>query len=360
MKPKSSIPALKPYQPGKGMEEVKKEHNLSRIVKLASNENLYGCSPYVSDKLKEFGENAQFYPDGYALTLREKLSSFLSVEMDKIIFGSGSDEIVQMICRTYLEKGTNTVMATPTFPQYRHHATVEGAEVREIELENGFHNLTKMSEAIDENTRVVWLCTPNNPTGNYIKEEDLISFIQTCPKHVLLVIDEAYYEFVVAKDYPDSIALHKEHENIIVLRTFSKAYGLAGFRVGYGVGNEEVVRNLNTIRGPFNVTSIGQYAALHALDDQAFIEKVKQFNVQTRKKLEAFCAANNLTFYESETNFLLIHLPKSGLDVSNTLLTYGFIVRPGELLGIPNSIRVTIGKEEDMEEFQEALKKSLV
>ncbi|SET90291.1 histidinol-phosphate aminotransferase [Salinibacillus kushneri] len=359
MRTKDIIPSLTPYKPGKTINEVKKERGLSKIVKLASNENVYGPSPLVLDKLREFGQDFQLYPDGYARELRERVSDHLDVNRDQLIFGAGSDEIVQMLCRTYLENGSNTVMAHPTFPQYKHHAVIEGAEVREIPVKNGYHQLDQMLEAIDDFTRIVWLCTPNNPTGCYINEEQLLSFIKQCPEHVLIVLDEAYYEYVMADDYPDSLSLLENYQNIMILRTFSKAYGLAGFRVGYGISSQEVIRHLNTIRGPFNVTSIGQYAALNALEDQDYIRKVRQQNRKIQGQVEAFCRQYYLAYDPSETNFLLIHLPKSGLDVSDQLLDEGFIVRAGELLGIEQSIRVTIGKEEDMKEFMNVLSKCL-
>jgi histidinol-phosphate aminotransferase len=357
MKAKDTISQLKPYQPGKSIDDVKREHNLTKVIKLASNENVYGCSPNVRQKLMEFGQSFEFYPDGYAEKLRVKLANKLNVEMDQLIFGSGSDEIVQMISRTFLEGGTNTVMAWPTFPQYRHHAKIEGAEIKEVPLQDGHHDLEKMLAAIDEHTRIVWLCTPNNPTGCYISGEKLMHFIQSCPKDVLLVIDEAYYEYVMAEDYIETIPLLQANENILILRTFSKAYGLAGLRVGYGIGSKDIVNKLNTVRGPFNVTSIGQVAAFHAFDDQQYINEIRHVNYEARRKLETFCKEINLTYDHSETNFLLIHLPISGVEVADSLLANGFIVRAGELIGVPNSIRVTIGKEEDMQEFMELLKK---
>ncbi|GAA0481071.1 histidinol-phosphate transaminase [Salinibacillus aidingensis] len=359
MKTKNIIPSLTPYKPGKTINEVKKERHLSKIVKLASNENVYGPSPLVLEKLSDFGEDLHLYPDGYARELRERVSAHLNVDMDQLIFGAGSDEIVQMLCRTYLEGGANTVMAHPTFPQYKHHAAVEGAEVREIPVKDGHHQLEQMLEAIDDKTRIVWLCSPNNPTGCYINEKQLKSFLDRCPEHVLVVLDEAYYEYVSAEDYPDSLSLLENYKNIIVLRTFSKAYGLAGFRVGYGISSEEIIRHLNTIRGPFNVTSIGQFAAINALEDQTYIKEIRQLNQNVRHEVEHFCEQHHLTYDPSETNFLLIHLPKSGLEVSDQLLDHGFIVRAGELLGIDQSIRVTIGREKDMKEFTNALSECL-
>ncbi len=356
MKAKSAIQPLKPYQPGKGIEEVKKQYNLSHIVKLASNENVYGCSPLVQENWEKISSTLHYYPDGHAEKLRIKLAEHLQVSENELIFGGGSEEVIQMLCRTYLEKGTNTIMANPTFPQYKHYAIVEGAEIREVSLQDGKHDLNKMGELIDDNTRIIWLCTPNNPTGGYIQETELVNFLEKVPKHVLVVVDEAYYEYVTAFDFPETIPLLNHYENVMILRTFSKAYGLAGLRVGYGVASENIITNLNKIRGPFNVTSIAQEAAFWALQDSSFIQKTVQLNKDVRKSLETFCEEENLSFYPSETNFLLIHLPKSGLEISEVLLSKGFIVRAGELLGIPNSIRVTVGKKEDMERFQDVLR----
>jgi histidinol-phosphate aminotransferase len=357
VKPKRAIAPLKPYQPGKGIDQVKREFQLTRIIKLASNENVYGCSPLIYEKLKL--EDLHLYPDGYAEKLRRKLAEHLQVNLDQLIFGGGSEEVIQLLCRTYLEKGTNTVMANLTFPQYKHYAMAEGAEIKEIPLRDGKHDLEQMLNVINENTRIVWLCTPNNPTGCYINESELLSFITRVPKEVLVVVDEAYYEYVFAQDYPNTIPLLSTFPNLIILRTFSKAYGLAGLRVGYGIASEEIIQHMNKIRGPFNVTSLGQEAALLALEDQDFIQKVRNENVRVRTLLENYCRSEGFNFYPSETNFLFIHLPVSGLQVAEKLLSYGFIVRAGELLGEKNRIRVTIGKEEDMKTFMDILPKCL-
>ncbi|TCT25572.1 histidinol-phosphate aminotransferase [Melghiribacillus thermohalophilus] len=355
MNPKDVIRSLNPYQPGKSIEEVKKKYRLKKIVKLASNENPYGCSPYVESEWNRSFPKGHLYPDGYARDLRVKLSTHLGVQEENFIFGSGSDEIVQMLCRTFLEPGLNTVMAWPTFPQYRHHAKIEGAEIREVPTRDGCHDLDQMLEEIDQHTRIVWLCTPNNPTGRYINEHQLKDFLNRCPHHVLVVIDEAYYEYVTADDYPESIPLLETHKNIIILRTFSKAYGLAGLRIGYGIADPKIIQYLNAVRGPFNTTSLSQRAAILALEDQSFVRRSRNENKKNMQLLKQFCADHQLDYFDSEGNFLLIFLSKSGLEVSEQLLKHGFIVRPGELLGIERSIRVTIGSYEDMKEFQEKM-----
>ncbi|MEC3885860.1 histidinol-phosphate transaminase [Halobacillus litoralis] len=359
MKAKDILKNMKPYKPGKGIEEVKKEFGLDRIVKLASNENPFGFSPVVEKELPKLISNLEIYPDGYGAEIRKKVARFIGVEENQLIFGNGSDEVVQIICRTFLEPGANTVMATPTFPQYRHNALIEGAEVREVPLIDGHHDLEGMLEKIDEQTRVLWICTPNNPTGVHIDQTTLQSVLERTPDHVLVVIDEAYYEYLEADDAFDSIEALNHYPNLMVLRTFSKAYGLAGLRIGYGVGHPEVIQILEPSREPFNTSTVAQAAALMALDDQKFIEETVQENWKNKKSLMQFCENHGLNYFDTQANFLLIHLPCSGDEMFEYLLTKGFIVRSGEALGLPNTIRLTIGKKEDMQEIQEAMKEKL-
>ncbi|MCA0970352.1 histidinol-phosphate transaminase [Halobacillus litoralis] len=359
MKAKEILKTMKPYKPGKGIEEVKEEYGLDRIVKLASNENPFGFSPEVQKELPALIEKLEIYPDGYSAAIRKKVAQFINVNEDQLIFGNGSDEVVQIVCRTFLEPGTNTVMATPTFPQYRHNALIEGAEVREVPLVDGHHDLDEMLNQVDEHTRVLWICTPNNPTGVHIDHDHLQSVVERCPEHVLIVIDEAYYEYLEAEDAFDSLAGLKEHSNLMVLRTFSKAYGLAGLRIGYGVAHPDIIQVLEPAREPFNTSTVAQAAAIIALDDQAFIQKSVEENRKNKKKLMKFCDDNGISYYDSQANFILVHLPISGDAMFEHLLTKGFIVRSGEALGLPNTIRLTIGKEEDMERIQEEMKQRI-
>ncbi|MCA1009461.1 histidinol-phosphate transaminase [Halobacillus halophilus] len=360
MKAKDILKDMKPYKPGKGIEEVKKEYGLERIVKLASNENPFGFSPKVKQELPELIADLEIYPDGYASAVRRKVAEFINVNDNQLIFGNGSDEVVQIICRTFLEPGANTIMATPTFPQYRHNALIEGAEVREVPLVDGHHDLDEMLRQIDAQTRVLWICTPNNPTGVHIEREKLKSVMEACPDHVLVVLDEAYYEYLETDDYFDALAALDNYTNLIVLRTFSKAYGLAGLRIGYGVGDPDVIRMLEPSREPFNTTTVSQAAAILALDDQQFLQMSLEENKKNKKGLMKFCDENGLSYYDSQANFLLIHLPFSGDEMFQHLLTKGFIVRSGEALGLPNTIRLTIGRSEDMAVIQEEMKQKLV
>lgn len=353
---KKQLLSLTPYQPGKSMEEVKKEFGLDEIVKLASNENPFGCSSNVKKVMMEQLEKAATYPDGYARQLRVTLASHLAISEQELIFGNGSDEVIQIICRALLHHGKNTVMATPTFPQYKHNAIIEGAEVREVLIRDGHHQLDEMLAHIDENTAIVWLCSPNNPTGTYIMEEKLLDFIQQVPKSTLIVVDEAYKEYVTAVDYPETLELLKEYPNLLITRTFSKAYGLASFRIGYGVANKELIQLLEPAREPFNTNSLAQVAATAALLDQAFIKACVQKNKEGLQQFYSFCQEANLGYYESEGNFILIDFATDADKLFHHLMTKGFIVRSGTALGYPSCLRITIGTAKQNEEIISHLK----
>lgn len=355
---KEILHQLTAYKQGMQIKDVQEKYNLSTIVKLASNENPYGYSKKVHEAFRNLQLDFEIYPDGYAYDLRVALADKYGVNEEQIVFGAGSDEIVTLICRAFLFEGTNTVMATPTFPQYRHHALIEGATIKEVPtLANGKHDLHNMVEAIDEKTKVVWLCSPDNPTGTLISRDEFHQFMEKCPKDVVVVLDEAYYEFV---DEDKRLSLTETiftYDNVIVLRTFSKIYGLAGLRVGYGLANEHIAHPLNVVRGPFNVTSIAQRLAQVALDDEAFIDETKQKNAHVRTKFQQFLQSIGWDFYDSHTNFLLVKTPIDADVASEYLLKHGFIVRSGNLLGYPQTMRITLGKEEDMLELQNVIQK---
>ncbi|QGH34789.1 histidinol-phosphate transaminase [Gracilibacillus salitolerans] len=359
MQAKQVFQNMSPYTPGKQIEEVKKEYGLTKIVKLASNENPFGYSDKVKDAIPRMIDHLEIYPDGYATALRETLARKLNVGEKQLIFGCGSDEVVDIICRTYLEEGTNTVMATPTFPQYKHNALIQGAEIAEVPLIDGYHDLEAMLKQINAQTRVVWLCSPNNPTGSLISRDKLINFLDACSSEVMVVLDEAYYEYIEDSQNPDSIGLLKDYSNLVILRTFSKAYGLANLRVGYGVASEGIATNLNITRGPFNTTSISQLSALVALEDEAFLQHTCRENLENKKAFMLACDEMGLRYYDSEANFLFVKLPTSGDALFEYLLKNGFIVRSGEALGHPNGVRITIGSKEQMNEIVTNLKEFL-
>lgn len=356
MRWKSILNEMSPYKPGKSTEDVKKEFGLTNIVKLASNENPYG-QPAEAEALLKNPYELEIYPDGYAESLRETIASAVKIAPEELLFGSGSDEIIVIIARALLGEGTNTICARPTFPQYGHHAVIEGAEVKEIPLTaNGEHDLPKFLAAIDDHTSVIWLCSPNNPTGNLIESSALRNFLDEVPEDILVVLDEAYYEYITDEAFEDTTHIYRTYPNVLTLRTFSKAFGLAGLRVGYAIGNEHVITQLNKARSPFNNTSISLAVAEKAFNDKAFIERCRKLNDEQKKRFEAFAEEQGLGIYPSEANFVLLQVPEqhTANEASDQLLQKGYIVRSGDLLGAPGYIRVTIGTEEQNDGFFEA------
>ncbi len=349
MKVKNQLLQLKPYLPGKSVDAVKKEYGLEKITKLASNENPFGTSEKAKMAIFNCVDSLVSYPDGYSTNVREKVAKHLGVDESQIIFGNGSDEVIQIICRSYLSAGKNTVSAWPTFSQYRHNAIIEGAEVREVPLQNGKHDLEGMLASVDNDTSVVWVCNPNNPSGTYVDNQELVSFLEKIPSHVLVVIDEAYFEYVTAEDYPETIKLLEDYRNLIILRTFSKAYGLAALRIGYGVASSELIREIEPAREPFNNNKLAQFAAAAAMEDQQFILDCKRKNKEGLEQYYAFCSKHNLSYYKSEGNFILIDFNRQGDEVFQYLLERGYIVRSGNALGFPTAIRITVGTQEQNE-----------
>ncbi|OEH55777.1 histidinol-phosphate aminotransferase [Oceanobacillus sp. E9] len=356
MQGKDILKQLSPYKQGKQTKDIQIDYQLDYIVKLASNENPYGYSKQVSEALKAENFDFHIYPDGYTSDLRTALTKKLKIDETEIIFGSGSEEIIQLLCRSFIVPGSNVVMATPTFPQYKHYSLIEGAEIKEIPTdEEGYHQLDKMLATIDDHTAIVWLCTPNNPTGSAFSKDAFTSFLDQCPKEVLVVLDEAYYEYLQPDKELNALQLRHTYSNVIVLRTFSKAYGLAGLRIGYGIANASIIETLDKVRGPFNTNAVAQKAASYALEDQKFIQHTNQENYKNLIEFQRFLEKLGWGYYDSEANFLLVKTPTSGVKVYEYLIRFGFIVRPGELLGIPKTIRVTIGKEKDMKKLQKVL-----
>lgn len=357
---KKSIQGLPVYQPGKSLEEVKRELGLEKVIKLASNENPFGCSPKVWEALSQIKDNFHLYPEDNAPVLRQKLAEHLEIDERRLIFGNGSDEVVQMIARAYLELGTESVMAVPTFPRYETSTRIEGAIPVEVPLKNGTHDLEAMFEVITEKTRLVWICNPNNPTGTFVNHESLVSFLDRLPDHVMAIVDEAYIEYVTDSSFPDTLSLLDYNPNIIILRTFSKIYGLASFRAGYGIAHPDVIDNLSRVREPFNLNRLAQAATSAALDDQTFVTYCRNQNRlgidQITKQLDKL----GIIYYPSQANFLLIDINHDSDEAFQFLLQRGVIVRSGKALGFPSYLRVTIGNKEENEQFLAALEAFLV
>ncbi|WP_332649220.1 histidinol-phosphate transaminase [Lysinibacillus sp. 54212] len=359
MKWKQQIHGMKAYQPGKPMEEVKEMYGLNEVVKLASNENPFGSSPKVKEFLQQDETNHAIYPDGYAQNLRTAVANHLGVKETELIFGNGSDDLIAIITRALLYPGVNTVMADPSFSQYWHNAEIEGAEVRKIPCIDGHHDLDAMLAAIDENTSVVWVCSPNNPTGTLVPAGALQSFLEKVPSDVLVVLDEAYIEYVNDPSYKNTLDYFRQYENVILLRTFSKAYGLASFRVGYGIAQEGVIAKLDPVRAPFNNIILSQKAAIVALKDQDYIVKCREANEKGKRQFVAWCEKHGLHYFPSQTNFVLFEVKADSDVVFEEMMRRGFIIRSGAALGVPGYIRVTIGTEDQNEKFLTLLQEVL-
>ncbi|WP_408008833.1 histidinol-phosphate transaminase [Pseudalkalibacillus sp. A8] len=354
MKVKKQMLSLKAYEPGKSIDNVKKELGLTKIVNLASNENPFGCSKKIQEALQAISNYAR-YPDSRAEDLREKVANHLGVNENQLLFSSGLDEMIQMISRSLLFPETNVVMASLTFPQFRHHAVIEDAEIRDVPLKEGRHDLEGMQIAVDEQTSLVWICNPNNPTGTYVNETELRSFLEKIPNDTIVVLDEAYYEYVTAEDYPDTMKLISEYDNLLVLRTFSKGYGLAAFRIGYAIGHEELMRKLDIGRLPFNTSRFAQIAAQAALTDKEFVKESSERNFEGLQQFYAFCKEYKVPFYPSQGNFIYIEPDKKPEELFQYLIQRGYIVRP-----IKDGIRITVGTKEDNEGLIKLLKEFLV
>lgn len=359
MQPKANIVDLPVYQPGKPIEEVKRELGLSEVIKLASNENPFGFSEKAKAALLADLANLSIYPDGASVELSAALAAKLHVEPDQLIFGAGSDEVILMITRAFLRPGDETVMASHTFPQYKHNAQVEGATCIEVPLRDGTHDLPAMLAKVNDKTRIVWLCNPNNPTGTMVSHDEVAAFLQQVPKHVMVVLDEAYVEYIDAPEFPNSLELLNQFENIVILRTFSKIYGLAALRIGYGIGRASTIRSINQVREPFNTGRLAQAAALASVLDDEFVEFCRTEN---RKGIAYMCAQFDelgLRYFPAYGNFVMVDTDKPAAEVFDGLLRRGIIVRGGHKLDFPTHIRVTVGSQQQNEAFIKALREVL-
>jgi histidinol-phosphate aminotransferase len=345
MQPKPNIVHLPVYQPGKPVEEVKRELGLTEVVKLAYNENPFGCSPKAVEAIRRELDNVSIYPDGAAVDLTAALARKLGVEPDQIIFGAGSDEVILMIARAFLLPGDENITADQTFPQYRHNIEIENGVVVEVPLKNGTHDLPGMLAKVNPKTKIVWICNPNNPTGTIVTHDEVEWFLSQVPPSVMVVLDEAYCEYVDDPSFPDGLALLKKYPNLVLLRTFSKIYGLASLRIGYGIGRPELIRSINQVREPFNTSRFSQAAALAALEDEDFIARCRKANKEGLATLRAAFDRLGLPAFPAYGNFIMVDVKRPAQEVFEALLRKGVIVRAGHKL-YPTHIRITVGSAE--------------
>jgi len=354
------IRAIAPYQPGKPTSELARELGLeeSGIVKLASNENPLGVSPKALAAMRSMLDGLARYPDGNGFELKQALSQRLGVEQNQIVLGNGSNDVLELAARAFLAPGLSAVYAQHAFAVYPLAVQAVGAQGMEVPAQDFGHDLPAMAAAVRADTRIVFVANPNNPTGTFVPGAELEKFVAALPRGVLVVLDEAYTEYLSDADRYNAFEWVAEFSNLLVSRSFSKAYGLAGLRVGFGVAQPEVTDLLNRIRQPFNVNALAQAAAGAALFDQEFLAKSQALNAQGLDQLAKAVTSLGLEFIPSWGNFLLIHMGNvndSGMRVFKALLAKGVITRPVANYDLPQWLRVSVGTREENDRFISAL-----
>ncbi|SHJ52752.1 histidinol-phosphate transaminase [Paramaledivibacter caminithermalis] len=353
---RKEVLTLKRYVPGKPIEEVKKELGLEDIVKLASNENPLGPSKKAVEAIKLEAEKINIYPDPGVGTLREKLAQKYDLSPEQIVVGNGGEEIIKLIAQTFINAGDEAIMASPSFGLYATSVSHMGGIPIQIPLKNYKHDFESFIEKINEKTKLIFVCNPNNPTGNIMTEEEMDYLFNNIPDNVVVVLDEAYYEYAIKNPrYPDSLKILKERPNTIILRTFSKVAGLAGVRTGYCLTSEEIVNEMTKVKGVFNANRLAQIAAIAALDDEEHIEKTVELNYQSMKVMEKYFEDNNLEYIKSNSNFVFVDVNMDSRVVFQKLLEQGVIIRPGYLWNWDNWLRVSTGTIKQTEKFIEKL-----
>lgn len=362
----AGVQALSPYQPGKPIEELERELGITNILKLASNENPLGASPKALAALAHPLKALELYPDGSGYLLKDAIAKKIGLQSAQITLGNGSNDVLELIARAFLSQGRSAVMSEFAFAVYPIVTQATGAELRiakanppeHAEMPYG-HNLVNLLAQITQTTQVVFIANPNNPTGNWLGKEELLSFLQQVPQQVIVVMDEAYTEYVDDPEFPNALAWLAEFPNLIVTRTFSKIYGLAGLRVGYAASSPEIADILNRVRQPFNVNSLALAAATAALEDDEFLQKSVAVNKAGLKQWFAACAENNWEHIPTAGNFITINLQRPAAPIYQALLREGVIVRPIGGYGLPQHLRITIGTEPQNQRCITALKKVL-
>lgn len=356
MKAPDYIAKLKPYIPGKPMEELEREYGISGSIKLASNENPIGPSPKAMEAIMGALKNLHRYPDGSSHYLTKRLAEKLKVSVKHIVLGNGSNEIIELLVRTFLQKGDEVIIPEPSFLMYEIMVQGGGGRPVKVALKDRVLDLNGMAEAISSKTRMVFVNNPNNPTGTIVSRDEFEGFLQRVPPEVIVVVDEAYIEFVRDTACPTGLDYLDEDKTVVTLRTFSKAYGLAGLRIGYGLMQEGLADLIHRIRQPFNINLPAQVGALAALDDDIFLEKTVgtvhkglDFLYEEMEKL-------GIRYFPTQANFFLIDLKRDAESVFEKMLRNGVIVRPMAAYGYPNYIRISVGLPEENQRLVETLR----
>jgi histidinol-phosphate aminotransferase len=352
-----AVEGLAPYQPGKPVEEVQRELGLERVVKLASNEGPFPPFPAALEAMERASLELNRYPDGGTYRLHEALADRHGVAFDEVCAGAGADGCIDMLNQAVLDPGDEVVCCWPSFPSYLIYARKQGAVPKTVPLRDNRYDLEAMLAAVGPRTKLVYVCHPNNPTGTMNTKDELDAFFERAPEHVLVVVDQAYFEYIDEPDYPDAVEEYfKRGRRALVLRTFSKIYGLAGLRVGYAIGPREVCAAMTKTRRPFDVTTTAQVAALASLDDRAQIARRRELNADGRARLAATLREHGLDPAEGAVgNFLYVDLGEDAQAFFEQLLREGVIVRPLHGFGAPTAIRISVGTPEENDFFAAAL-----
>jgi len=358
------VQSLKPYLPGKPIEELERELGVSNTLKLASNENTMGPSPLAIEAMQKAINEVDLYPDGNGFVLKQKISQKFGVDLDQITLGNGSNDILDMVARTFLYQGREAIFSEYAFAVYPISTQAVGATARIAKAldadheENPYgHDLNAMKSLINDSTSVIFIANPNNPTGTWLKSDELKQFISEVPEDIIVVVDEAYFEYVEASEYPDTMEWLNTFPNLIVSRTFSKAYGLAGLRIGYAVCSEAIADLLNRVRHPFNVNTVSINAAAAALGDEAHLQKCVEMNTKGIKFWRAACQYRGLDYIPTVGNFITIDFEQDAMPIYEALLREAVIVRPIANYGLPNHLRISISTVEDNQRCLDALDK---
>ncbi|MBN3564538.1 histidinol-phosphate transaminase [Aliamphritea spongicola] len=359
---KLAVPGVKdlhPYQPGKPVDELERELGITDSIKLASNENPLGPSSAVSRAINTELADLSRYPDANGFALKAALQARFGIAADSITLGNGSNDVLELLGRVFLQSGDEVIYSAHAFVVYMLVTQASGAKGAVTPARDWGHDLDAMAGAITAKTRMIFIANPNNPTGTWLSKAALQSFLEKVPEDVLVVLDEAYTEYVAESDFPNGLELQKTFKNLIVTRTFSKAYGLAAMRVGYAVATPEITDLLNRVRPPFNVNSLALAAAVAALGDEEHLQRSVSLNAQGMQQLEQGFASLGLSWIPSVGNFITLDCGQDAAPVYQGLLQEGVIVRPVANYGLPNHLRITVGLPEENQRCLDALQKVL-
>ncbi len=353
------VSEIKPYKQGKPIEEVKREYKLKKIYKMASNENPLGPSPRAVSAIKKSLEGINLYPDGTCFYLKKALSTKYKLDIDNLVIGNGSDELIVLALQAFINKGDEVIIADPTFLVYKLAAKLAEAKIISVPLKDFKYDLEAMQAKITPRTKMIFVANPDNPTGSYANNKQVAEFLKALPENVVVFFDEAYFEYAqTIKDYPDTMQYLKRG-NIIVSRTFSKIYGLGGMRIGWAAASKEIIGYLNQVREPFNVNSLAQVAAIAALNDKTHIAQSRKIVNEGKTFFAKEFKIMNLFFVPSAANFILIEVGRNSKIIYKKLLSKGIIVREMSAWGLNGFIRITIGNMKENKLFITELKKNI-